>query len=163
MSRWTAQWTCLAVLALQVLLFGLAHRGDDALRTAASSSRADERIAARWLLLERGAFEGEGDPGLVAELLASDDALEVDFAHTTAVCKHTGAEQQYGHLKELMAAGTVDAEFWRQFVLLRRKIGVIVGGSSNRLDRRELGWWFDALAGRPLSGDEVLDHIRAHP
>lgn len=164
MSRWAAHGACLAVLAVQVALWGLGHRDDDSLRAALSSSRAPERIEARWLLLERGAVDPEATrASLAQELLASDVPLEVDFAHTTAVCKHTGAEVQYGHLKELMAASQVDADFWRQFVLLRRKIGVVVGGSSGRLDRRELGWWFDALAGRPLPAEEVLAHIRASP
>jgi hypothetical protein len=48
-------------------------------------------------------------------------------------------------------------------VLLRRKIGVIVGGSSGRLDRRELAWWFDALKGLDPPADEVLQQIRDNP
>jgi hypothetical protein len=62
-----------------------------------------------------------------------------------------------------MDAGTITPHFWRSFVLLRRKIGVVVGGSSGRLKRQELEWWFDALEERALPADQVLAHILENP
>lgn len=164
MRGWGLHLACLAVLAAQVGLWALGHRSDLELRAAAESDDLDERVEARFLLLERGGIAtATAQLVLVPTLLDSDEPLEVDFAHTTAVCKLGGADLQYGRLKERMAEAAVDAAFWREFVLLRRKIGVIVGGSSGRLDRRELAWWFDALEGRDPPADEVLEQIRQNP
>lgn len=164
MRGWGLHLACLAVLMAQVGLWALGHRSDLELRAAAGSDDLRERLEAQFLLLERDSIDtAAAQLVLVPTLLDSGEPLEVDFAHTTAVCKHGGPDLQYGRLKERMAAGEIDASFWRAFVLLRRKIGVIVGGSSGRLDRRELAWWFDALEGRGPPAGEALQQIRDNP
>jgi hypothetical protein len=100
---------------------------------------------------------------LAADLLADEDPLVRELAFTTAVCKHGGPGDQYRYLKDMQESGEITPHFWRAFVLLRRKIGVVVGGSSGRLRLRELDWWLDAVAERPLPAGEVLDHIRRNP
>jgi hypothetical protein len=161
---WRAHAICGAVLIAQVGLWLAAHRSQEELLLQARSENASERIEALFLLLERGADGSDLDAtALAAETLASADPLESEFACTTTVCKHAGAETQYRRLKEEMDAAAITPAFWREFVLLRRKIGVVVGGSSGRLKRQELIWWFDALDERPLPADQVLEHIRENP
>jgi hypothetical protein len=163
-GSWRAHLVCGAVLVAQVGLWLAGHRSDRELFAATRSEDAAERLAALSVLLERGSFGADLDvQALDEELLASADPRESEFACTTAVCKHTGAETQYRRLKEQMDAGTITPHFWRSFVLLRRKIGVVVGGSSGRLKRQELEWWFDALEERALPADQVLAHILENP
>jgi len=161
---WRLHGICLLVLAAQTGLWYAGHRSDRTLWQQTRSEDPQERIDALFLLLERGAFDPLwSELQLADQLLASSDPREAEFAHTTAVCKNAGADVQYRYLRERIEAGEVDAHFWRSFVLLRRKIGVVVGGSSGRLDRRELEWWLAARDGRPLPVDEVLEHIRTNP
>ena len=164
MNDWRLHSALVAVLIAQLGLWLLGHRSDDQLRAALDSPEATARIEARFLLLERGAVDrDEAERTLAEALLGSPDVLEAEFAYTTAVCKYTGAKLQYGRLKERIAAGEVDAGFWRAFVLLRRKIGVVVGGSSGRIKRQELAWWLEAVEGGSLDADELLEWIAAHP
>ena len=163
-GSWRAHLVCGAVLVAQVGLWLAGHRSERELLAATRSEDAAERVAALSVLLERGSFGADLDVQALDEaLLASADPLESEFACTTAVCKHTGAEAQYRRLKEQMDAGAITPHFWRSFVLLRRKIGVVVGGSSGRLQRQELEWWFDAQGERALPVDQVLAHIRENP
>ncbi len=161
---WRVHVLCLGVIALQATLWALGHRSSEELAETARTASGEQKVAALHLLFERA----EVDPvrhGRVfaADLVADEHPLVRDFAYTTTVCKHTGPEAQLGHLKVLRDTEQVDEDFWRAFVLLRRKIGVVVGGSSARLKLRELGWWLDAVEGRPLPADEVLQYIRENP
>jgi hypothetical protein len=164
-GRWRLHALCCAVLLCQCGLWLAGHRGQAELVREFQEAGPRERIEALFLLLERAAPAAglpEG-PELAELLLASADPLEVEFACTTSVCKHAGAELQVRALKEQMERGAITPAFWRAFVLLRRKIGVVVGSSSGRLKLRELTWWLDALAERPLPAQEVLEHIRQNP
>ena len=163
-GSWGAHILCLGVLAAQVGLWAVGHRSTHRLEAAAESGSVEQRMAALQILLERG----EPDPerygaSLAAELLADPDPLLRELAFTTAVTKYSGPEPQYRDLNELRERGQVDAAFWRAFVVLRRKIGVVVGGSSGRLKRVELEWWLDALEDRAPPPEELLGHIREHP
>ena len=163
-GSWRAHLVCGAVLAAQAGLWLAGHRSRDELLVQARSEHASDRVAALFVLLERGSLGSDLDrTALDEQLLASLDPLESEFACTTAVCKHTGAETQYRRLKEQMDAGAITPHFWRSFVLLRRKIGVVVGGSSGRLKRQELEWWFEALDERALPAERVLAQIRENP
>jgi hypothetical protein len=163
-GSWRAHAVCAGILALEGLAALAGHRGTQSLEESARSGPAAQRIDALHVLLERG----EPDPSRYGELLAADlladgDPLAREFAFTTAVCKNTGPGKQYRYLRDRQEAGEITPHFWRTFVLLRRKIGVVVGGSSGRLRLRELDWWLDAVAERPLPAQEVLDHIRENP
>ena len=161
---WRLHALCLGVLGLQVGLWALGHRSTAELAETARTAGGAEKVAALHLLLERADVDPVRYGRLfAADLLLDEDPLVRDFAHTTTVCKHTGPEAQLGQLRDLREAGETDGEFWRAFVLLRRKIGVVVGGSSARLKLRELDWWLDVAEGRPLPADEVLQYIRENP
>lgn len=163
-GSWRAHVICGAVLAAQLGLWLAGHRSRSELLAATRSPEASERVAALSVLLERGPLDADLDGQALDEwLLNSADPLESEFACTTAVCKHTGAETPYRRLKDQMDAGAITPHFWRSFVLLRRKIGVVVGGSSGRLKRQELEWWFAAVEERELPVDRVLAHIRDNP
>ena len=164
MRSWRPHLICCLVILAQAGLWWLGHRSDRVLWQQAGSSDPRERIEALFLLLERGAFDPPPtEVPLARELLDSSDPLLAEFAHTAAVCKNGGPEAQYHDLKARIDAGDVDAHFWRSFVLLRRKVGVVVGSSSGRLGRQELEWWLEALAEHPLPADAVLRHIAANP
>jgi hypothetical protein len=163
-GSWRAHLLCLTVLAAQVGLWTMGHRSTARLRAEATSLPVDKRISALQILLERG----EPDPGLYGpelaeELLADPDPRVRELAFTTAVTKSTGTGAQLRDLNELRDRGPVDAAFWRAFVIMRRKIGVVVGGSSGRLKRDELAWWLDALEDRAAPPEEILEYIREHP
>jgi hypothetical protein len=162
---WRLHLLCCAVLACQFGLWLAGHRSQAELVRELGEASPEQRIEALFLLLERAA-PAPGlpmGPELAELLLGSADPLEVEFACTTSVCKHAGPERQYRSLKEQMERGAITPGFWRAFVLLRRKIGVVVGSSSGRLKRKELQWWLDALAERPLRAEEVLEHVRENP
>ena len=165
MRGWGTHLALLAVLGLQVGLWALGHRDDTELQSALRSDDPDERIAAHFLLLERGSVDTTYVEQTLVEQALSGSAAprEVEFASTTSVCKYAGAGKQYAALFDRLDEGEVDGAFWRSFVVLRRKIGGSIGGSSGRLKRRELDWWFDALAGRELPAEEVVEWIRANP
>lgn len=155
---------CLGVLALQVALWALGHRSTAEVTETARTGEGAEKVAALQLMLERAEVDPVRYSRVFAhDLLLDESPLVQDFAHTTLVCKHTGPEAQLGHLKDLRDTEQVDEDFWRAFVLLRRKIGVVVGGSSARLKLQELDWWLDVAEGRTLPAAEVLQYIRENP
>jgi hypothetical protein len=155
---------CLGVIGLQATLWGLGHRSTEELVESARTARGRERVDALFLLLERADVAPvHYGRAFAEELLRDEDPLVRDFAHTTSVCKHTTPSAQLGRLERLRDAEQVDEDFWRAFVLLRRKLGLVVGGSSARLKLRELNWWLDVREGRPLPADEVLQHVWENP
>jgi len=160
---WRPHLACALLLIAQCVVWALLHRTEAELESAARVGDARSRIAALHVLANRG----EPAPGrfgeeFVAALLEEEDDLLRDYAFTTDVAKHAEPRLQYGALKEL-ATRPEDPAFWQAFVLHRRKIGVITGGSSARLKLQELEWYLDARAGRPLPGAELLRYVEAHP
>lgn len=162
-GRWLPHLVCLALLLAQAGAWAVLHRDLDELERDAAEGDARSRIAALHILTNRGEPPAERfDSDFVTSLLESDDPLLREYAYTTDVCKHAEPREQYRELK-LLTERPSSPEFWRAFVLHRRKVGVALGGSSERLRLEEFLWYRDALAGRELPGDELLVHIEANP
>jgi len=160
---WVPHLICLALLAVECGVWGLGHRGEAELQAAARDGSPRERIAALHVLTNRGEpAPGRFDAAFAQALVDDPDELLREYAFTTDVCKHADPRPQYRYLKQLREQPS-DPRFWRGFVLHRRKIGVVTGGSSARLKLRELDWYFAALRGERLPGDEVLRYIEANP
>lgn len=158
-GSWIPHGVLLAILISEGAAWGLAHRSAAELEPSAAA--ADERIEALHVLTNRG----EPDRDRFAEtfvqaLLAEEDPLLCEYAFTSDVC-NLSATLQYQYLKERLEA--VDAHWWRSFVIYRRKLGAGVGGSSARITPRELGWYLDALAERPLPADELRRYQQDNP
>lgn len=159
-----------AILAIEVLLATGMHQGEDELRAQAEHGDTHERIWALHVLANRDpAGMGLDDDG-IQELLNDDDPLVVDFAFTIDICRVARLLEREGRPPKRQEARStrrfrVDddrqrdsvADWWRRFVLYRRKVGGRTVGGTVRLRRPEIGWYFDALAGRELDEEMLIE------
>ena len=163
LRRWIPHLVCLVVVLVECAAWAVLHRSEAELEAAAASGDARARVTALHILTNRGEPAPERfDAAFATSLLGAEDELLQDYAFTTDVTKHANPRAQYLELKSLIEQ-PADPAFWRRFILHRRKIGVVTGGSSARLKLQELDWYLEALAGRPLPADEVLSYIQANP
>lgn len=161
--RWLPHLVCLALVLAECGAWAVLHRSDAELESVAAEGDPRARVAALHILTNRGEPAPERfNEAFVVTLLEDESELLRDYAFTTDVAKHAGPWAQYRELKRL-SESPADSAFWRGFILHRRKIGVVTGGSSARLKLQELKWYLDARAGRTLPGDEVLSYIQANP
>ena len=160
---WLPHLVCLALLLAQGAAWAVLHRSNDELERDAVQGDPQARIAALHILTNRDEPAAERfDFDFATSLIESDEPLLREYAYTTDICKHAEPRVQYTELKAL-AERPSDPEFWRTFVFHRRKVGVLLGGSSARLRLAEFHWYRDALAGRELPGEELLTHIEGTP
>lgn len=160
MKEWRAHVVLAVLIAVEVVAGIASHRSDAELARAAEG----ERGAARRTALFRLAQRDEDGPLPVAdsELLASPDPLTRELAFTTALCRPGSVAARNRWLRDRIDAGELDGDFWRAFVIHRRKVGGVIGGST-KLKRQELDWFLDAVAGRALPIDAVAEYVRRHP
>jgi len=169
--RWLPHMLIAALITVELLVASGLHQGTDELRAQAEHGDTHERIWALHVLANRDPEQSGIDGKAIGELLADEDPLVVDFAFTIDICRLAGALErngrppfrQEGRIRaKIKGQGELydsqeTADWWRRFVIYARKVGGRSVGGTLRLQRREVGWYFDALAGRPLDEAALLE------
>lgn len=174
-ARRLAGWLphlCLGLLALlEVGAWSRAHQSMQELREVWSSGELQERAFALHVLTNRGEPDPDDfDPAFVRGLLAQDSLRLRELAFSYDLTKIRPPKIQSNYIgdqleeaKTRLAAG--DDELMTHLVLCYlvqgRKVGGPRVGGGPKLQRVELGWYLDALAGRDLPFDEIWAHVGA--
>ena len=155
----------LAVLAVEALAWTGWHQGEEQLEVQAESGTPAERVWALHVLTNRDPDHRRFRNTYVRGLLNDPDPLVVDFAFTIDLCRiqHIGQEMRITRrLKDegssVMPPRDAVEDWWRRYVFYRRKVGGRRYGGAMRLQRDEVAWYFDAVAGRELDEEELILH-----
>lgn len=167
-------WLPHAVLgAMAALTLGLArarHVDNDEAWAVATDEAADSqaRLEAVHRLACRATARTPaiGDQ-LARQLLASPDERLREFALTSVLCRHHTGEPTAEPALQLAyvvrhPGPPATAHYVRSVLHYLRKAGGAPVGGLGRLSWTEVGWFLDALAGRPMPSAEVFEeHLRA--
>jgi len=153
----------LALAALQVVFFGVAHRTHSELVAASREGSEHERLAALHVLANRGEPDAARfGPAFVAELLA-DDARPIlrRFAFTNDVCKFAFPALQLEWLLARLGGAEVLPGHLLDFVVQCRKVGGESVGAASSMGALEARWAARAAVG---GGWDAADgaRVRAH-
>ena len=153
----------LVAITVELLLASGFHQEQPELHTQAAEGSSHERIWALHVLANRDPANAGLDPTYVQALLRDEDPLVVDFAFTIDICRLVHPAWQNRRMAKRLdpeAATTSPDEpndWWRRFVLFRRKVGGMPVGGTRRLRLEELRWYLDALQGIPVDEQFLID------
>lgn len=157
----------LAVLIVELLVGAGLRREESELRYLAREGTTEERLWAWHVLANRDPDTLEYDDDANRDLLNDEDPRLVDYSFTIDVSRLVRAAgitpRQEPRIRKRLRPGDAlsspddVAEWWQRYVIYRRKVGGKTVGGQVRLRRDELRWYFDALAGRPLDEQTLVD------
>lgn len=156
-----------AVLVVELLVGAGIHRAESELLYLADEGTTAERLWAWHVLANRAPTELEFTDETNRGLMNDEDPLVVDYSFAIDVSRllfaHDVLARQEARLRKRLRPGDARsspddvAEWWRRYVIYRRKVGGKVVGGMVRLRRDELRWYFDALEGGPLDEQTLVD------
>ncbi len=150
-------------ITVELLLASGFHQEEAELRVQAAEGSSHERIWALHVLANRDPANAGIDSTYVRALLRDEDPLLVDFAFTIDICRLVNPAWQNRRMAKrldpLTATTSPDEpnDWWRRFVLFRRKVGGMPVGGTRRLRMVELRWYLDALQGIPVDEQFLID------
>jgi len=155
MKSWLVHIVLAGIMAAQFGLWLAQHRSDEEINAAWAGGTTDERIEALFIQANRG----EPNPALFDEsfveamLLNETDERLKEFVFTNDIAKFAPPPTLQGDYIFRGLGGGLPAHRLRSWLILFRRVG------SLRLHRVEVGWFLDAMAGRPLSKEDVSAHM----
>lgn len=157
----------LAVLVVEFLLGHATRMDDDELRRTSEEGTTQERLWAWHVLANRDPDGFAFKDHHLKDLLNDPDPLIVDYAFTIDICRLIQAKgltmRQEARIRKPLKGGSgvprpdAVSEWWRRYVIFRRKVGGKPVGGHVRLQRQELAWYLQAMDGEELDEKTLVD------